>query len=62
VDTDRERDIAELEVHEENRKLVEEFYRARLGRRAERMMQNGEGQRPGDTNDAKGEAASGAGY
>jgi hypothetical protein len=42
VDTDRERDIALLEVQEENRKLVEEFYRARLGKRAQRMMANAE--------------------
>lgn len=34
MDTDRERDIASLEVHEENRKLVEEFLLEKLGKRA----------------------------
>jgi hypothetical protein len=35
VDTDRERDIALLEVQEENRLLIMEFMREKLGRRGE---------------------------
>jgi len=33
VDTDRDKDIAMVEVQEENRQLVEEFYREKLGNR-----------------------------
>jgi hypothetical protein len=44
VDTDRDRDIALIEVQEENRLLIEEFMREKLGTRAEEMgVNNGEG-------------------
>jgi len=33
VDTDRDKDIAMVEVQEENRQLVEEFYREKLDSR-----------------------------
>jgi hypothetical protein len=35
VDTDRDRDIALIEVQEENRLLIEEFMREKLGKRGE---------------------------
>jgi hypothetical protein len=37
VDTDRDRDIALIEVQEENSLLIEEFMREKLGNRAKRM-------------------------
>lgn len=37
MDTDRDREIAHVEVQDENRKLVEEFMREKLGKRAQRM-------------------------
>jgi hypothetical protein len=58
VDTDRDRDIALLEVQEENRKLVEEYYREKLGKRGmQNANQNSEGQPGGG---AEGGAAGGA--
>ena len=57
MDTDRDRDIALLEVQEENRKLVEEVMREKLGNRAQRM-QNAQDRGTGSS--AQGETAGGA--
>ncbi len=56
VDTDRDRDIALLEVQEENRKLVEEYYRMLLGKRGK---QNGEQEVGGLEDNEPGSAPSG---
>ena len=43
MDTDRDRDIALLEVQDENRKLVEEYYREKLGKRGKQSAESGQG-------------------
>lgn len=39
MDTDRERDIALVEVQQENKELVEEFYREKMGKRGQHADQ-----------------------
>jgi len=43
VDTDRDRDIALLEIQTEHQKLVEEYYREKLGKRGMQNAESGQG-------------------